>query len=130
MKDKMEQENLTNELVNDYTKSKYDKGYLKEKINEILEFILPKITVIVKDREEQEPIILWNSIKENEIIPKYKNKVKFVKIDIEEDEKLIKQYNILSVPTLILLKDDKEIWRKSGSISRDELMGELDKTIR
>ena len=74
--------------------------------------------------------IVLHKILESEIIPKYKNKVKFVKIDIEEDEKLIKQYNILSVPTLILLKDDKEIWRKSGSISRDELMGELDKTIR
>ena len=130
MKDKMEQENLTNELVNDYTKSKYDKGYLKEKINEILEFILPKITVIVKDREEQEPIILWNSIKENEIIPKYKNKVKFVKIDIEKNEKLTKQYEILSVPTLILLKDNKEIWRKSGSITKNEIIKELDEVFK
>ena len=60
--------------------------------------------------------IVLDKMIESEIIPKYKNKVKFIKVDIEEDENLTKQYEILSVPTLILLKDSKEIWRKSGSI--------------
>ncbi len=74
--------------------------------------------------------IVLDRILESEVIPKYKNKVKFVKIDIEENEDLIKKYDILSVPTLILLKDDKEIWRKSGSIAKDEVIKELNKVVK
>ena len=73
--------------------------------------------------------IVLDKILEFEIIPQYKDKVKFVKIDIEEDEELIKRYEILSVPTLILLKDKKEIWRKSGSIIKDEIIKELDRVF-
>ncbi len=74
--------------------------------------------------------IVLDKVLESEVIPKYKNKVKFVKIDIEENEKLTKQYEILSVPTLILLKDGKEIWRKSGSITKDEVIKVLDSMIK
>ena len=74
--------------------------------------------------------IVLDKVLESEVIPKYKNKVKFVKIDIEEDEELIKQYEILSVPTLILLKDGKEIWRKSGSITKDEIIKRLNSVIK
>lgn len=74
--------------------------------------------------------IVLDRVLESEIIPKYKNKVKFVKIDIEEKEKLTKQYEILSVPTLILLKDGKEIWRKSGSIIKDEVIKVLNSVVK
>jgi len=74
--------------------------------------------------------IILDKIMESEIIPKYKDKVKFIKVDIEKDENLTKQYEILSVPTLILFKDSKEIWRKSGSILKDEVIKELDKVIK
>ena len=74
--------------------------------------------------------IVLDRIMESEIIPKYKNKVKFIKVDIEKDENLTKQYEILSVPTLILLKDGKEVWRKSSSIIKEEVIKELDKAIR
>jgi len=74
--------------------------------------------------------IVLDKVLESEVIPKYKNKVKFVKIDIEEDEELIKQYEILSVPTLILLKDGKEIWRKNGSITKEEVIKGLDSVIK
>ena len=74
--------------------------------------------------------IVLDRIMESEIIPKYKNKVKFIKVDIEKDENLTKQYEILSVPTLILFKDSKEIWRKSGSITKDEVIREFDKATK
>jgi len=70
--------------------------------------------------------IVLDKILKSEVIPKYKNKVKFIKIDIEKNEDLIKKYEILSVPTLILLKDNKEIWRKSGSITKSEVIKKLD----
>ncbi len=74
--------------------------------------------------------IILDKIIESEVTPKYKNKVKFVKVDVEEDEKLTAQYEILSVPTLILFKNGKEIWRKGGLISKDDVIKELDKAIK
>mgnify|MGYP001608370131 CR=1 FL=1 len=74
--------------------------------------------------------IILDKLIESEIIPKYRNKVKFIKVDIEKDENLTKQYEILSVPTLILFKDGEEIWRKSGSISKDEVTKQLDKLLK
>lgn len=71
--------------------------------------------------------VVLDRLLESEVIPKYRNKVKFVKIDVEENEKVTEQYEILSVPTLILLKNGKEIWRKSGSITKDEVIKELNK---
>ncbi len=59
---------LINELVSGYIQSKYDVRYLKEKINEILEFVLPEIAVIAKSKKEKELVNLWNVIKEDEKI--------------------------------------------------------------
>ena len=59
---------LINELVNGYVESKYDEKYLKEKITEILEFVLPQIAVIAKTKKEKELVKLWGIIKEDEEI--------------------------------------------------------------
>ena len=73
--------------------------------------------------------IVLDKIIESEIMPRYKNKIKFVKVDIEEHEELIKQYEILSAPTLIILKNNKEVWRKSGTITGGEIIKELNRII-
>lgn len=64
----MTMQNLADELVSGYTQSKYDEKYLKEKINEVLEFILPSIATIIKNKDEKESLKLWNAIKSNEKI--------------------------------------------------------------
>ena len=61
-------QNLVDELVSSYTQSKYDKKYLKGKINEILKFILPKIAIVIKNEEEKRYVKIWNTIKEDEKI--------------------------------------------------------------
>ncbi|MEW6294709.1 MAG: hypothetical protein AB1467_00235 [Candidatus Diapherotrites archaeon] len=61
-------QNLIDELVSGYIQSKYDREYLKEKINEILEFILPEIAILIKNRKEKDPVKLWNAVKEDEKI--------------------------------------------------------------
>jgi len=61
-------QNLINELINGYTQSKYDERYLKERLNEILGFILPKIASIIRNRKEKESVMLWNAVKEDEKI--------------------------------------------------------------
>ena len=74
--------------------------------------------------------IVLDKILESEVIPKYKGRVEFAKIDIEEKENLAEQHEMLSVPTLILLKDGEEVWRKSGSISKDEVIKKLDEAVK
>src|SRR3989344_4779022 len=61
-------QDLIDELVSEYIQSKYDEKYSKEKINEIVEFILPHIKAIVKNEKEKEPIKLRNILKEDEKI--------------------------------------------------------------
>ena len=60
--------NLIDELAEGYVQSKYDEKYLKEKIDGILKFILPKIAVVIKNKEEKEPVKLWNTVREDEKI--------------------------------------------------------------
>lgn len=43
-------------------------------------------------------------------------------IDIEENEELIQQYKVKSVPTIVLIDNDgKELSRKTGSLSKNQL---------
>lgn len=74
--------------------------------------------------------VILDKVMKSEIIPKYRNKVKFVKIDVEENEDLTKRYDILFLPTLILLKKGKEIWRKSGSIDKSEIIKEIGEVVK
>jgi|SRR3989344_3488625 len=71
---------LVNELVDDYTQSRYEKEYLEEKINKILKHMLPVINRIIKNKEE-ETDRSWNFAKENKEIENLLRKV-IEKIDM------------------------------------------------
>ena len=47
--------------------------------------------------------------------------VKFVSINIDNEEELAAKYNIFSIPCLILFDKGQEIKRSVGLISRDEI---------
>ena len=47
--------------------------------------------------------------------------VKFQLIDADSNIELVKTYEIKSVPTFILLEDNKEIARMSGAQTREQL---------
>ena len=44
-----------------------------------------------------------------------------IKVDVEEERELGMQYKINVIPTLVLLKDKKEVSRKKGYMSLEEL---------
>ena len=48
--------------------------------------------------------------------------IKFVKVDIDEHEDLCREYKVMSVPTLILFEDGKEVRRNIGFIPKDKLI--------
>ena len=45
--------------------------------------------------------------------------VELKEVDIEENSELAQQYGIRSVPTMVLLEDDKEVKRHTGVLMAD-----------
>ncbi|ARC54789.1 hypothetical protein AOQ88_00780 [Candidatus Riesia sp. GBBU] len=65
----------------------------------------------------------------NSLYEKYKGKVLIGKLNIDQYSRVIDEYNIRSIPTLILFKNDHIIDRKVGSISKNKLDNFLKKNI-
>lgn len=47
--------------------------------------------------------------------------IRIIKIDVDNNEEISSQYNIQSVPTLMLFKNSEVVWRESGARSLNEL---------
>jgi len=50
------------------------------------------------------------------------SEIQFVKVDIDNHEELCREYKVMSVPTLILFEDGKEVRRNIGFISKEKLI--------
>lgn len=48
-----------------------------------------------------------------------------IKIDIDANRRLAAEYNVRSVPTLILFKNGMAVWRESGVHSAEQLIGKI-----
>lgn len=49
------------------------------------------------------------------------DKVRIVKIDVDRNEAAAAQYGIQAVPTLMLMRNAKVLWRQSGALPLDAL---------
>ena len=59
----------------------------------------------------------------------YDGKIKFVKVDTEENFETPSTYGILSLPTLLVFKEGQQIERITGARSKGDLMRYLDKAL-
>ena len=59
----------------------------------------------------------------------YDGKIKFVKLDTEENFATPESYGILSLPTMMVFKEGQQIERITGARSRGDLKRYLDKAI-
>jgi|SRR5450631_941429 len=50
-----------------------------------------------------------------------KETVRVLKIDIDKNQSAASQFNIQGVPTLILFKKGKVLWRQSGAMSAQQI---------
>lgn len=49
------------------------------------------------------------------------DKLRIIKIDIDKNQAVANQFQIQSVPTMILFKDKKILWRQSGAMPQNAL---------
>ena len=67
------------------------------------------------------PCRIMNPIIE-ELEKELAGKVEFVKINVDEKSEEASKYGVMSIPTYIILKDDKEVGRKIGVTSKADLL--------
>lgn len=57
------------------------------------------------------------------------DRVKVIKIDVDQNNAISSQYQIQSVPTLIVFKNGQQVWRHSGVVSKADLYAVLVKNV-
>jgi thioredoxin 1 len=50
------------------------------------------------------------------------DKVIIVKIDVDKNQEIASKHNVRGVPTMILFQNNKQLWRQSGVVSKEEIM--------
>ncbi len=65
----------------------------------------------------------------DELSEKFKGKIKFGKINVEENQELAQKFDVLSIPNLTLLKDGKIVTQFIGSMPSEELQEKLEKYV-
>ena len=57
----------------------------------------------------------------DEVIGELGGKVKLLKVNVDENQKLAEKFGIASIPTILIFKDGKEIDKKVGGQSKMQL---------
>ncbi len=50
------------------------------------------------------------------------DKVAILKIDVDKNQAIATKYQVRGVPTLIIYKAGKQVWRQSGVVQKNELI--------
>ncbi|MEP1094191.1 MAG: thioredoxin [Cyclobacteriaceae bacterium] len=54
-------------------------------------------------------------------------KIRIIKVDVDRNQKAAQKYAVRGVPTLILFKEGKQIWRQSGVVPKKDLLEVLER---
>lgn len=49
------------------------------------------------------------------------DRVKIVKIDVDRNQALASKFQVRGVPTMMIFKEGKQLWRQSGVLSKEEI---------
>ena len=64
-----------------------------------------------------------------DIAHKFEGKISVIKIDVDRNQEAAQSYNIVSVPTLMIFKNGKILWRQSGAMPLNAMEKIIEKYI-
>ena len=57
------------------------------------------------------------------------DKIKVLKIDVDKNQRLATALNVKGVPTLVLYKSSKLLWRQSGVVQRNDIISKINEYL-
>ena len=57
----------------------------------------------------------------------FQDKVSILKIDVDKNQAIAAKYQVRGVPTLIIYKEGKQVWKQSGVVQKNELVSILNR---
>ncbi len=64
-----------------------------------------------------------------EVARELDGKIKVIKIDVDRNTEIAGRYQIRGVPTLALFRDGKNLWRQSGLMDKNAIIGVIQQYI-
>jgi len=64
-----------------------------------------------------------------ELTEEYSGKVEFESIDVESNRSMASQYQVMSIPTFVVLKEGREISRRIGAMPKEALKNWIDENL-
>ncbi|TAI49749.1 thioredoxin [Flagellimonas allohymeniacidonis] len=58
----------------------------------------------------------------NQVKEELGDDIKIYKIDVDKNPRIANKYQVRGVPTLLLFKDGKTVWRQSGVLQKKDLV--------
>jgi thioredoxin 1 len=56
-------------------------------------------------------------------------RVRIIKVDVDNNNEIASRYKVQSVPTIIVFKNGKQVWRESGVVGKTQLKNVLMQNI-
>jgi thioredoxin 1 len=96
--------------------------------NEFSEIVKHPLTVVDFFAEWCMPCLMLAPVIED-LASAYGEKIKFAKMNIDDNSEIAKKFNVMSIPTLIVFKHGKEVERITGALPQEVLEEKLQKHL-
>lgn len=65
----------------------------------------------------------------DDVAKQVQGKAKVIKVDVDKNQQAAAAYQVRGVPTLILFKNGKQLWKQSGVVPANELVNLINQNL-